>query len=145
MAPNWLTIVPDLAAVIAVLVAAAGLLYTGKQLELARKAAGAELLLQVDEALREFDETVQRLREGSLKGDELEVQRLMGAMERLHVLVSKGLVEPEEVADLHGWRLEALLGNERVRAYLRQYAHEWRRLMELERVMAESRGRAPRR
>jgi hypothetical protein len=135
----------ELATVVAVLVAAAGLIYTGKQLELTRKATGAQLLLQVDEALREFDATIYGLRDGSVKGDEWEVQRLMGAMERLHVLVTKRLVDAEEVADLHGWRLEALLHNEKVRAYVRQYPNEWRRLTDLEALLSAHRSRAIRR
>jgi hypothetical protein len=144
-APQWLSIIPDVATVIAVLVAAAGLLYTGKQLELSRKATAAQLLLQVDESLREFDETIYGLRDGSVRGDEFEVQRLMGAMERLHVLVSEGLIDPGDIDDLHGWRLEALLSNERVRTYLAQYPKEWRRLMELEQRLTEHRTRAARR
>ena len=143
--PPWLSIIPDVATVIAVLVAAAGLLYTGKQLELARKATAAQLLLQIDESLREFDETISRLRDGSLRGDEFEVQRLMGAMERLHVLVTKGLVDPEEIDDLHGWRLEALLRNEKVRSYVDEYPNEWRRLTDLERRLAAHRTKAARR
>ena len=109
--PSWLSTIPDVATVIAVLVAAAGLLYTGKQLALARKATAAQLLLQVDESLREFDETSFGLRDGLLRGDEFDVQRLMGEMERLHILVTNGLIDPREIADLRGWRLEALLRN----------------------------------
>jgi hypothetical protein len=128
----------------AVLVAAAGLLYTGKQSELTRKATAAQLLLQVDEALREYDETSHGLRNGLLQGDEFEVLQLMGAMERLHVLVSKGLVDANEIDDLHGWRLEALLNNEKVRAYLNQYPYEWRRLTDLEQRLAAHRTQAGR-
>lgn len=141
----WVSIISDVATTAAVLVAAAGLLYTGKQLELSRKATAAQLLLQVDAALREFDETINGLRDGSLRGDEFQVQQLMGAMERLHVLVTKGLVDADEIADLHGWRLEALLDNEKVRAYLNQYPYEWRRLTDLEQRLAEQRTRAARR
>jgi hypothetical protein len=139
---QWLTIIPDLAAILAVLVAAAGLIYTGRQLELSRKATSAQLLLEVDEALREFDVTALGLRDGSVKGDEPEVVRLMGAMERLHVLVTNGLVDPGEIDDLHGWRLEALLRNEKVRAYVDQYPNEWRRLTDLEQRLSEHRKRS---
>jgi hypothetical protein len=139
---QWLSIIPDLAAVVAVLVAAAGLIYTGKQLELSRKATSAQLLLEVDEALREFDVTALGLRDGSVKGDEPEVVRLMGAMERLHVLVTNGLVDPGEIDDLHGWRLEALLRNEKVRAYVDQYPNEWRRLTDLEQRLSGHRKRS---
>jgi hypothetical protein len=138
---QWLSIIPDVAAILAVLVAAAGLFYTGKQLELSRKAAGAELLLLVDEALREFDGTVLGLRDGSLKGDERDVQRLMGAMERLHFLVAKGLVDAADMDDMHGWRLEALLSNEYVSVYIKDYPQQWRRLTDLERLFAETRTR----
>jgi hypothetical protein len=141
---QWLTIIPDFAAVLAVLVAAAGLIYTGKQLALSRKATSAQLLLEVDEALREFDVTALGLRDGSVKGDEPEVLRLMGAMERLHVLVTNGLVDPAEIDDLHGWRLEALLRNEKVRAYVTQYPNEWRRLTDLEKRLSAHR-KQPRR
>ncbi|MGH2618350.1 MAG: hypothetical protein ACRDJC_24230 [Thermomicrobiales bacterium] len=142
--PQWLSIIPDVATVIAVLVAAAGLLYTGKQLELTRKATAAQLLLHVDESLREFDETIFRLRDGSVRGDEFEVQRLMGAMERLHVLVTNGLIDPGDIDDLHGWRLEALLRNEKVRSYITEYPNEWRRLTDLHQRLAEHRTRAAR-
>jgi hypothetical protein len=141
---QWLTIIPDFAAVLAVFVAAAGLIYTGKQLALSRKATSAQLLLEVDEALREFDVTALGLRDGSVKGDEPEVLRLMGAMERLHVLVTNGLVDPAEIDDLHGWRLEALLHNEKVRAYVAQYPNEWRRLTDLEKRLTEHRKRTRR-
>jgi hypothetical protein len=142
--PEWVSISSDLATVVAVLVAAAGLIYTGKQLELERKAMGAQLLLQIDETLREFDSTIFGLRDGSLQGDEIEVQRLMGAMERLHVLVTKKLVDAGEIDDLHGWRLQELLNNERVRTYLNQYPTEWRRLTDLDRLLSDHRTRATR-
>jgi hypothetical protein len=143
--PQWLSVIANVAETLAVLVAAAGLLYAGKQLELSRKATGAELLLQVDQALREYDGTVLGLRDGSLKGDERDVQLLMGAMERLHVLITKGLVDPEDIDDLHGWRLEALLRNDYVSSYVKDYSQEWRRLTELERLFSEARARAARR
>lgn len=137
--PEWLSSVSDLATVIAGLAAAAGLLYTGKQLQLSRKATAAQLLLHVDESLREFDETIFRLRDGSLRGDEYDVLRLMGGMERLHMLVTHGLINPAEIDDLHGWRLDALLGNEYVRSYIAAYPNEWRRLTDLDRILAEHR------
>lgn len=143
--PEWLSNVSDLATVIAGLAAAAGLLYTGKQLQLSRRATAAQLLLHLDESLREFDETIFRLREGSLRGDEFEVQRLMGGMERLHVLVTHGLIDPEEIDDLHGWRLDALLRNETVRSHIDAYPNEWRRMTDLERILAEHRTGAGRR
>ena len=139
--PFWLSEIANLAEVVAVLIAAAGLIYTGKQLQLSRKATGAQLLLQVDEALREFDGTAIGLRDGTLKGDEREVQRLMGTMERLHVLITKGLVDAVDIDTLHGWRLEALLGSEYVRAYISEYEREWWRLTDLERILAEARER----
>jgi hypothetical protein len=144
--PQWLTIIPDLAAILAVLIAAAGLIYTGKQLELSRRATAAQLLLQVELALREFDATAMGLRNGSIKGNDPEVQRLMGAMEPLQVLVAKGLIDAAEIDDLHGWRLEILLLDEQVRAYIDQYPNEWRRLTDLDRLLAahrekDSRGR----
>ena len=139
---EWISPLADLATIAAVLFAGAGLLYTGKQLELTRKATGAQLLLQVDDIFREQDETIKRLREGSLKGDEFEVQRVMGTMERLHILVVKGLVEPEEIDDLHGWRLEALLDNEHVRAEMQR--SDWRRLSDLQARLIARRRRPPR-
>jgi hypothetical protein len=137
--PDWLANVSDLATVVAGLAAATGLLYTGKQLQLSRQATAAQLLLHVDESLREFDETIFRLRDGSLRGDEFEVQRLMGGMERRHVLVTHGLIAPEEIDDLHGWRLDALLRNENVRSYIDAYPNEWRRLTNLNRILTEHR------
>jgi hypothetical protein len=131
--PDWLANVSNLATVVAGIAAATGLLYTGKQLRL------SQLLLDVDESLREFDETIFRLRDGSLRGDEFEVQRLMGGMERLHVLVTHGLIAPEEIDDLHGWRLDALLRNENVRSYIDAYPNEWRRLTDLDRILTEHR------
>jgi hypothetical protein len=107
-------------------------------MELTRKATSAQLLLQIDDVFREHDETIRKLREGTLKGDEFEVQRAMGAMERLHILVVKGLVEPEEIDDLHGWRLEALLSNAQVRAEMQR--NDWRRLSELHARLVAKRG-----
>jgi hypothetical protein len=139
---QWLSIIPDLAAILAVLIAAAGLLYTGKQLELSRKATAAQLLLQVEIALREFDAITMGLVDGSVQGDHPEVLRLMGALEPLQVLVAKGLVDAAEIEDLHGWRLQALLRNEKVRAYVDQYPNEWRRLTDLEQRLSEHRNRS---
>lgn len=143
--PQWLTIIPTLSAVLAVFVAAAGLFYAGKQWELSRKATAAQLLLQVEVALREFDVVAMGLRSGSMKGDEPEVQRLMGAMEPLQMLLEKGLVDAAEIDDLHGWRLEALMRNEKVRAYIDAYPIAWQRLTDLERRLAEHRTQAARR
>ena len=144
-APEWVSVISDLATLVAVLVAAAGLIYTGRQWELSRKATSAQLLLYVDEALREFDATILGLRDGTVSGDDYEVHRLMGAMERLHVLITKGLVDAAEIDDLHGWRLRALLQNDRVRAYLDQFPNDWRRLTELDRLLSEQRTQATRR
>jgi hypothetical protein len=130
---------------VAVLVAAAGLIYTGRQWELARKATSAQLLLNVDAALRDYDATIFGLRDGTVPGDDYEVLRLMGAMERLHVLITKGLVDASEIEDLHGWRLQALLQNDKVRAYLDQYPNDWQRLSELDRLLSEQRIQATRR
>lgn len=130
--PDSISALADLATIAAVLFAGAGLLYTGKQLELTRKATGAQLLLQVAEVFHVHDETIRKLRDGTLKGDEFEVLRVMGAVESLHILVVKGLVAPEEIDDLHGWRLEALFGNEYVRAELARYPEGWRRLTEFQ-------------
>ncbi len=141
--PNWISPLADLATIVVVLFAGAGLVYTGKQLELTRKATGAQLLLQVDDVLRQYDETIRSLREGTLEGDEFEVQQVMAAMERLHILVAKGLVDVDEIDDLHGWRLDALLGNEKVRAEIARYG--WTRLTDLERRLADHRSRRTRR
>lgn len=138
---DWISPLADLATIAAVLFAGAGLLYTGKQMELTRKATSAQLLLQVDDVFREHDETIRKLREGTLKGDEFEVQRVMGAMERLHILVTKGLVDPEEIDDLHGWQLEALLGNEHVRAEMELHPDGWRRLTDLQARLVAQRSR----
>ena len=137
---EWISPLADVATIAAVLFAGAGLLYTGRQLELTRKATGAQLLLQVDDIFREQDETIRQLREGTLKGDEFEVQQVMGTMERLQILLLKGLVEPEEIDDLHGWRLEALLNNEHVRAEMKR--SDWRRLSDLEARLAAQRSRS---
>jgi hypothetical protein len=141
---QWVSVVADLATLVAVLVAAAGLIYTGRQWELARKATSAQLLLNVDAALREFDATIFALRDGAVQGDDYEVHRLMGAMERLHVLITKGLVDAVEIDDLHGWRLQALLQNDKVRAYLDQYPDDWRRLTELDRLLSDQRTKTAR-
>jgi hypothetical protein len=142
MSLDWITLLADLATIAAVLFAGAGLLYTGKQLELTRKATGAQLLLQVAEVFHEHDETIRKLRDGTLKGDEFEVLRVMGALESLHILVTKGLVAPEEIDDLHGWRLETLFGNEHVRAELERYPDGWRRLTELQSRLVANRIRS---
>lgn len=139
-----ISLIADVATVLAVGVAAAGLFYTGRQMDLARKAAGTQLLLQVDGLLRDHDETFQKLQEGTLRGGEFDVRRVMGYMERLNVLVTTGLVEPGVIDDLHGWRLESLLGNENVRVYLKQFPDAWRQLTELDRRLSEHRARSGR-
>ena len=117
---------------------------SGKQLELSRKATGAQLLLQVDDVLRQYDETIRSLREGTLEGDEFEVDLVMAAMERLHILVAKGLVDVDEIDDLPARvALDALLGNEKGRAEIARYG--WTRLYDLERRLADHRSRRTRR
>jgi hypothetical protein len=137
-----ISLVADVATVLAVAVAAAGLFYTGRQMDLARKAAGTELLFQIDALLREHDETFQKLQDGTLRGDEWEVQRVMGYMERLNVLIATGLVAPEVIEDLHGWRLENLMSNNRVRARVAQFPAGWRQLTELDQRLSEYRAQS---
>lgn len=134
-----MTDVNDLATVAtitATLIAAGGLFYTGMQWALSRKATAAQLLLQIDELIRQHDDVFEGLKDRRLTGEEFTVRRAMGALERLNVLVEAKLVDLSLIDDLHGWRFKRLEANDKVQERLKNHPEGWKQFRALSSKLA---------
>jgi hypothetical protein len=100
-------------------VAAGGLVVTAvaagaavRQLRDAKEIARWQFMLAVDESLERFDELRHTLAVGKTPQERHLVQRYVGALERIGLLLEEGHISLERVDELYGSRLEKLLRND---------------------------------
>ncbi len=121
----------SIASVIATFCAVGALLFAGIQLDLSRKLATAQLLLEIDDQLRDYDSVFEGLSRESNKINDFEVRRAMGALERLNLLLDDRLIDVSTIRDFHGWRFKVLFKNENARGRMSAYPESWSNLLAL--------------
>jgi hypothetical protein len=128
--------------IISTLVAVAGLAYAAYQIRLSRNATMAGVLLQIEQLLADHGEVHSKLRPGgvwaspgagpSTPEEWITVEVYMGLLERIGVLVDKGLLDLDVVASAYGYRMGNLVANERIRTTkLEGEARSWQSFLSL--------------
>jgi hypothetical protein len=117
--------------IVATTIAIFSLRQTTTALDLSRKATSAQLFFDIDDKLRNYNETLRKLRDINYNDDEYEIRRAMGAVERLNLLLDQELVPLKMVKDLHQWRVVTLMENLWVQQRIREYPVEWSNLTAL--------------
>ena len=137
----------DVSTGLGLLLAAAGLFYTGRQFQLSRKIAMASFLFQFDKMLSEYQTVHMKLRPGgewSSRGagpetneEWIEVERYMGLFERLYILTKDNLVDVVVINRLYGYRLRNINKNQIIRVEkLEKRAEGWRDFIALRDALA---------
>jgi hypothetical protein len=104
---------------IGLLVAAKQLGASTTQLKVARRIAGGEFILHLDDAFRHHEDVHRALRPGGkwasgaapTKDDYPDIERYMGMFERLKIFVDDGLIDIETADHLYGYRIRNLVAN----------------------------------
>ncbi len=143
----------EIIASLGLFLAGIGLIYTGRQIQQARKIARGEFLLHLDELFAQHNDVHLLLRpggdyaNGGKKPDTTQewtaVERYMGLFERVKALIDDKIIDIDTVYSFYGYRVFNLTANETIReCKLVQEEESWIDFVELWRALEAYRKRA---